>query len=104
MLDSILIIIRKLIIRFVSSLLTLFLMTGCGEEVPVACTPEAEECTAEQEGGFETGTVAGIAAGGAVAVALLGGALGGEEEAGGSGGASKVASGFAGAGIGASRW
>ena len=35
---------------------------GCGEPVPVACTPDEEECATEQEGGLNR-TVGGIAAG-----------------------------------------
>ncbi len=74
-------------IRIHKILLYLFvswLATSCGEPVPVACTPDEEECATEQEGGFETGTVAGIAAGGAAVVALVSGNLdsddgGGEE-------------------------
>ena len=57
---------------------------GCGEPVPVACTPDEEECATEQEGGFETGPVAGIAAGGAAAIALIGGGLSGGEDGGSS--------------------
>ena len=52
---------------------------SCGEPVPVACTPDEEECATEQEGGFETGPVAGIAAGGAAAIALIGGISEGED-------------------------
>ena len=51
--------------------------------------PDEEQCTSETEGGFETGTVAGVAAGGAAVIALVGGAsLGGGDESGGSGGGS----------------
>ncbi len=51
-------------------LLLIFAWTSsCGEPIPVDCATE-EECTTENEGGFQTGTVAGIAAGGA-AVAVL---------------------------------
>ena len=39
------------------------LLLSCGEPVPVDCTPDEEQCTSETEGGFETGTVAGVAAG-----------------------------------------
>ncbi|MFZ9115320.1 MAG: hypothetical protein ACO24D_19565, partial [bacterium] len=68
--------------------LCLLLLLNCGEPVPVDCTPDEEQCTTETEGGFETGTVAGIAAGGAVVVALAGASLGGEEDSGGSSGGS----------------
>ena len=62
------------------------LLWGCGEPVPVDCTPDEEQCTSETEGGFETGTVAGVAAGGAAVITLVGGAsLGGEDDGGGSG-------------------
>lgn len=65
------------------------LLLSCGEPVPVDCTPDEEQCTSETEGGFETGTVAGVAAGGAAVIALVGGAsLGGGDESGGSGGGS----------------
>ena len=49
------------------------LLLSCGEPVPVDCTPDEEQCTSETEGGFETGTVAGVAAGGAAVIALVGG-------------------------------
>ena len=62
------------------------LLLSCGEPVPVDCTPDEEQCTSETEGGFETGTVAGVAAGGAAVIALVGGAsLGGGDDGGGSG-------------------
>ena len=48
------------------------LLLSCGEPVPVDCTPDEEQCTSETEGGFETGTVAGVAAGGAAVIALDG--------------------------------
>ena len=73
---------------------------GCGEPVLVDCTPDEEQCTTETEGGFETGTVAGVAAGGAAVIALVGGAsLSGEEDCGaGSGGASSSGSSNTGSG------
>ena len=49
------------------------LLLSFGEPVPVDCTPDEKPCTSETEGGFETGAVAGIAAGGAVVIALVGG-------------------------------
>ena len=52
---------------------------SCGEPVPVDCTPDEEQCTTETEGGFETGPVVGIAAGGAAIVAIAAGGLGGGE-------------------------
>ena len=55
------------------------LLWSCGEPVPVDCTPDEEQCTSETEGGFETGPVAGIAAGGAAVVAIAAGGLGGGE-------------------------
>ena len=58
---------------------------NCGEPVPVACTPDEEECTTEREGGFETGSVAGIAAGGAVLLALISSSSVSEEDTGTSG-------------------
>ena len=62
------------------------LLWGCGEPVPVDCTPDEEQCTSETEGGFETGTVAGVDAGGAAVIALVGGAsLGGGDDGRGSG-------------------
>ena len=65
------------------------LLLSCGEHVPVDCTPDEEQCTSETEGGFETGTVAGVAAGGAAVIALVGGAsLGGGDDGGGFGGGS----------------
>ena len=65
------------------------LLLSCGEPVPVDCTPDKEQCTSETEGGFETGTVAGVAARGASVIALVGGAgLGGGDDGGGSGGGS----------------
>ena len=63
-------------------LLLIFAWTSsCGEPIPVDCATE-EECTTENEGGFQTGTVAGSAAGGAAALALAGGAISGGEESG----------------------
>ena len=65
------------------------LLLSCGEPVPVDCTPDEEQCTSETEGGFEAGTVAGVAAGGAAVIALVGGAsLGSGDDGGGSGGGS----------------
>ncbi len=65
------------------------LLLSCGEPVPVDCTPDEEQCTSETEGGFETVTVAGVAAGGAAVIALVGGAsLGGGDDGGGSTGGS----------------
>ena len=55
----------------------ILLIVSCGEPVPVDCTPDEEQCTTETEGGFETGPVAGIAAGGAAVVAIAAGGLGG---------------------------
>ena len=56
-------------------LLLIFAWTSsCGEPIPVDCATE-EECTTENEGGFQTGTVAGIAAGGAAVAVLAGGGL-----------------------------
>ena len=60
------------------------LLLSCGEPVPVDCTPDEEQCTSETEGGFETGPVARIAAGGAAVVALAGGGLGSSEDGGSS--------------------
>ena len=42
-------------------LCTLLLLSS-GEPVPVDCTPDKEQYTSKMEGGFETGTVAGVAA------------------------------------------
>ena len=64
------------------------LLLSCGEPVPVDCTPDEEQCTSETEGGFETGTVAGVAAGGVAVLVLAGGGLGGGDDGGGSGGGS----------------
>ena len=65
--------------------LCLLLLLNCGEPVPVDCTPDEEQCTTETEGGFETGTVASIAAGGAAVLVLAGGAsLGGSDDGGGA--------------------
>ena len=55
----------------------ILLIVSCGEPVPVDCTPDEEQCTTETEGGFETGPLAGIAAGGAAVVAIAAGGLGG---------------------------
>ena len=57
-------------------LLCLPLLVNCGEPVPIDCTPDQEQCTTENEGGFQTGSAAGIAAG-AAGVALLAGGLSG---------------------------
>ena len=71
-------------------LLGLFLLifawtSSCAEPIPVDCATE-EECTTENEGGFQTGPATGIAAGAAAALALAGGGLGGpSSESGGSG-------------------
>ena len=67
-------------------LLLIFLLHGCGEPVPVACTPEEDECATENEGGFSTGAAAGVAAGLAVVAGLSGG--GGGSDSGGGGGSS----------------
>ena len=48
--------------------LLLFFVVNCAEEVPVACAPDADQCTTETDGGFQTGPAAGVA-GGVVAVA-----------------------------------
>ena len=48
-------------------LCTLLLLSS-GEPVPVYCTPDEEQYTSEMEGGFETVTVAGVAA----VIALVG--------------------------------
>ena len=74
---------QKLLQGIIYLCVSLFFI-GCGEPVPVACTPDEEECATEQEGGFETGPVAGIAAGGAAAIALIGGGLSGGEDGGSS--------------------
>ena len=67
--------------RWLIYLSLILLIVSCGEPVPVDCTPDEEQCTAETEGGFETGTVAGVAAGGAAVIALVGGAsLGGRDD------------------------
>ena len=56
-------------------LLLIFAWTSsCGEPIPFDCATE-EECTTENEGGFQTGTVAGIAAGSAAVAVLAGGGL-----------------------------
>ncbi len=65
--------------RWLIYLSLILLVVSCGEPVPVDCTPDEEQCTTETEGGFETGPVAGIAAGGAVVVAIAAGGLGGGE-------------------------
>ena len=64
-------------------LLLIFLLHGCGEPVPVACTPEEDECATENEGGFSTGAAAGVAAGLAVVAGLAGGGGGGGRSGGG---------------------
>ena len=53
------------------------LLLNCGEPIPVDCTPDEEECTTENEGGFDSGAAAGVAAGVAVVGALAGGGLSG---------------------------
>jgi len=78
------IILRRLIIYFT----LLMLVASCGEPVPVDCTPDEEQCATETEGGFETGTVAGIAAGGAAVVALAAGGISSDDGGSGSSGAS----------------
>jgi len=70
--------------RWLIYLSLMLLVVSCGEPVPVDCTPDEEQCTTETEGGFETGPVAGIAAGGAVVVAIAAGGLGGGEGGGSS--------------------
>tara|TARA_A100001015_G_scaffold298325_1_gene380914 strand:- start:473 stop:751 length:279 start_codon:yes stop_codon:yes gene_type:complete len=65
--------------RWLIYLSLMLLVVSCGEPVPVDCTPDEEQCTTETEGGFETGPVAGIAAGGAAVVAIAAGGLGGGE-------------------------
>ena len=70
----------RLMKSWVVYLLLIFMLHGCGETVPVACTPEEDECATENEGGFSTGAAAGVAAGVAIVAGLAGG--------GGSGGAS----------------
>ena len=60
--------------------LCLVSLLNCGEPVLVDCTPDEEECTTENEGGFEHGAAAGIAAGVAViAVVAEGGVDDGED-------------------------
>ena len=73
--------------RWLIYLSLMLLVVSCGEPVPVDCTPDEEQCTTETEGGFETGPVAGIAAGGAAVVAIAAGGL-----AGGDGGGSSSSS------------
>jgi len=69
-------------------LLLIFAWTSsCGEPIPVDCATE-EECTTENEGGFQTGTVAGIAAGGAAVAVLAGGAISGGGDSSDGGGSS----------------
>ncbi len=65
----------KILSTWVVYLFIILIFNSCGEPVPVACTPDEEECATEREGGFETGPVAGIAAGGAVVIALASGGL-----------------------------
>ena len=61
-------------------LCTLVLLNS-GEPVPVDCAMNEEQYTSEMEGGFETGTVEGVAARGAAVIALVGGAsLGGRDD------------------------
>ncbi len=79
--------------RYTASLVTAWALPSVIVElwdpVPVDCTPDEEQCSSETEGGFETGTVADVTAGGAVVIALEGGAsLGGGDDSGGSGGGS----------------
>ena len=66
--------------RWLIYLSLILLVASCGEPVPVDCTPDEEQCTTETEGGFETGPVAGIAAGGAAVVAIAAGGLSGGED------------------------
>ena len=70
--------------RWLIYLSLILLIFSCGEPVPVDCTPDEEQCTTETEGGFETGPVAGIAAGGAAVVAITAGGLGGGDGGGSS--------------------
>ncbi len=70
--------------RWLIYLSLILLVVSCGEPVPVDCTPDEEQCTTETEGGFETGPVAGIAAGGAAVVAIAAGGLGGGDGGGSS--------------------
>ena len=71
-------------------LLTFAWTSSCGEPIPVDCATE-EECTTENEGGFQTGTVAGIAAGGAAVAVLAGGAISGGRDSSNGGGSSGAA-------------
>ena len=80
-----------MLLRWVLSGFGTLLLLSCGDPVPVDCTPDEEQCTTETEGGFETGPVAGIAAGGAAVVAIAAGGLGGGE----GGGSSSSSSGGA---------
>ena len=66
--------------RWLICLSLMLLVVSCGEPVPVDCTPDEEQCTTETEGGFETGPVAGIAAGDAPIVAIAAGSLGSGED------------------------
>ena len=73
-------------------LLCLPLLVNCGEPVPIDCTPDQEQCTTENEGGFQTGSAAGIAAGAAGVALLAGGISGGSGgDGGGSGSSSNAA-------------
>ena len=79
--------------RYAASLFTAWALYACTIEfrktVSVDCALDKGQYTSEMEGGFETGTVAGVAAGGAAVTALVGGAsLGGRDDGGGSGGGS----------------
>ncbi len=67
----------KLKIQGVIFTLVPSLLISCGEPVPVACAPDAEVCSEETQGGFETGTAAGIAAGAAAVLALAAGGTSG---------------------------
>ena len=61
-------------------LCTLLLLSS-GEPVPVDCALDEEQYTSEMKGGFETGTVAGVAAWCDAVIALVGGAsLGGRDD------------------------
>ena len=67
----------------------MLLLCSCEEPVPVDCSPNEKNCTSETEGGFETGSVAGVASGCAAVIALVGGAsICGGDNGGGSGGRS----------------
>ena len=80
----------RLMKSWVVYLLLIFMLHGCGEPVPVACTPEEDECATENEGGFSTGAAAGVATGVAIVAGLAGGggSGGGSSSGGSSGGGS----------------